>query len=149
MLNENFENICDWFVNNRLSFPLVMIKLNRFFQQVKLRAKNIQKLDVRYIEINIKQHAQENILDAHQTSHCKVIYGVKGYKQNKREIKFPPQEKYIFNTRTSKKVFAMRLFSHNLIKRAQHGTQILPKNKLWKIDAYSFALDQIKCIIHL
>ena len=42
--------------------------------------------------------------------------------------------------------FAMRLFSHILITRAQLGTRILSKNqkrknKLSKISAYCFALD--------
>ena len=48
MINEDFENICDWFVGKNKSI---------LFRK-KQRAKNIRKLNTRYKEINIKQQAK-------------------------------------------------------------------------------------------
>ena len=58
ILNEDFENICDWFVDNKLSIHFGDDKTKSVLFTTKWRAKNIRKLNIRYKEINIKQQAQ-------------------------------------------------------------------------------------------
>ena len=56
ILNEDFENIFDWFVDSKLSVHFWDHKTN-FFESMQ-SAKNCCKLNIRYKEINIKQRAQ-------------------------------------------------------------------------------------------
>ena len=58
ILNEDFENICDWFVDNKLSIHFGDDKTKSVLFTTKRKAKNIRNLNIRYKEINIKQHAQ-------------------------------------------------------------------------------------------
>ena len=62
ILNENFENICDWFVDNKLSTRSGDDKTKSILFVSKRRAKNIRILNIRYKEINIKQEAQVTYL---------------------------------------------------------------------------------------
>ena len=61
-LNEDFENICHWFVDNKLSIHFRDDKTKSILFISKQRAKNIHKLNIRYREINIKQQAQATYL---------------------------------------------------------------------------------------
>ena len=58
ILNEDFENIGDWFVDNKLSIHFGDDKTKSVLFTTKRKAKNIRKLNIRYKEINIKQQAQ-------------------------------------------------------------------------------------------
>ena len=58
ILNEYFENICYWFVENKLSIHFGDDKTKSILFVIKWRAKDIRKLNIRYKEINIKQQAQ-------------------------------------------------------------------------------------------
>ena len=58
ILNEDFENICDWFVDNKLSIHFNDDKTKSIILTSKQWAKNICKLNIRYKELNIKQQAQ-------------------------------------------------------------------------------------------
>ena len=62
ILNEDFENICHWFVDNKLSMHFEDDKTKSTFFVCKGRAQNISKLNIRYKEINIKQQAQVTYL---------------------------------------------------------------------------------------
>ena len=62
ILNEDFENICDWFVDNKLSIHFGDDKTKSVLFTTKRKAKNIRKLNIRYKEINIKQQAQVTYL---------------------------------------------------------------------------------------
>ena len=62
ILNEDFENICDWFVDEKLSIHFRDDKTKSILFISKQRAKNIRKLNTRYKEINIKQQAQVTYL---------------------------------------------------------------------------------------
>ena len=57
-INEDFENICDWFVDNKLSSHFGDDKTKSILSASKGWAKNIRKLNIRYKKINIKQQAQ-------------------------------------------------------------------------------------------
>ena len=58
ILNEDFENICDWFVDNKLSIHFNDDKTKSIILTSKQWAENICKLTIRYKELNIKQQAQ-------------------------------------------------------------------------------------------
>ena len=55
-LNEDFKNLCDWFVDNKLSIHFGEDKTKSFVS--KRRAKNIRQLNIKYKDINIKQHSE-------------------------------------------------------------------------------------------
>ena len=57
-LNENFENLCDWFVDNKLSIHFGEDMTKSVFFASKRRAKNIHQLNIKYKDINIKQHSE-------------------------------------------------------------------------------------------
>ena len=63
ILNEDFENICDWFFDNKLSTHFGDDKTKSILFASKQRAKNFRKLNIRYKEINIKQEAQVACLE--------------------------------------------------------------------------------------
>ena len=48
ILNEDFENVCDWFVDNKLSIHFGDGKTKSIIFGSKRRAKNICKLNIRY-----------------------------------------------------------------------------------------------------
>ena len=62
ILNKDFKNICDWFVDNKLSIHFGDDKTKSILFVSKRRAKNIRKLNIRYKEINVKQQAQATYL---------------------------------------------------------------------------------------
>ena len=61
-LNEDFENLCDWFVDNKLSIHFGEDKTKSIILASKRRAKNIHQLNIKYKDINIKQHSEVTYL---------------------------------------------------------------------------------------
>ena len=61
-LNENFENLCDWFVDNKLRIHFGEDKTKSILFTSKQRAKNILQLNSKYKDINIKQHSEVTYL---------------------------------------------------------------------------------------
>ena len=57
-LNEDFKNLCDWFVDNRLSIHFGDDKTKSILFASKRKAKNIRQLNIKYKDINIKQHSE-------------------------------------------------------------------------------------------
>ena len=57
-----FENICGWFVDNKLSIHFGKDKTKLILFASKRRSKNIHQLNIRYNYINIKQHSQVKYL---------------------------------------------------------------------------------------
>ena len=47
-LNEDFENLCDWFVDNKLSIHFGQDKTKSILFASKQRAKNIRQLNIKY-----------------------------------------------------------------------------------------------------
>ena len=60
-VNEDFGNLCD-FVDNKLSIHFSEDKTKSMFFASKRRAKNIRQLNIKYKEINIKQHSEVTYL---------------------------------------------------------------------------------------
>ena len=81
ILNEDFKNICDWFVDNKLSIHLAGHKTKSILFASKRRAKNIRKLNVKYKKINIKQQAQ--------VTYVECILGESMSGEPKQETKTP------------------------------------------------------------
>ena len=61
-LNKNFENICHWFVDNRLSIHFGEDKTKSILFASKRRSKNVRQLNNRFNHINITQHLQVTYL---------------------------------------------------------------------------------------
>ena len=61
-LNEGFENLCDWFVDNKLSIHFGEDKTKSILFANKRRAKNIRQLNIKHKDINIKQHSKVTCL---------------------------------------------------------------------------------------
>ena len=58
-LNEDFENLCDWFVDNKLSIHFGEDKTKSILFTSKRRAKKIRQLNIKCKYINIKQQHSE------------------------------------------------------------------------------------------
>ena len=57
-LNEHFENLCNWFVDNKLSIHFGEDKTKSILFASKRRAKKIRQLNIKCKDINIKQHSE-------------------------------------------------------------------------------------------
>ena len=61
-LNVDFSNICDWFVDNKLSIHFGEDKTKSILFASKFKKKNIKKLHIKYGDIQIKQHSKVKYL---------------------------------------------------------------------------------------
>ena len=61
-LTKDFSNICDWFVDNKLSIHFGGDKTKSILFTSKRNLKLVEELDIRYKEIKIKQHKHVNYL---------------------------------------------------------------------------------------
>ena len=61
-LNEDFANICDWFVDNKLSIHFGEDKIKSILFASKRKIKKLQKLEIIYNNIRIKQHSRVTYL---------------------------------------------------------------------------------------
>ena len=129
ILNEDFENICDWFVDNKLSIHFGDDKTKSILFASKRRAKNICKLNIRYKEINIKQKALVTylgcVLDESMSSEpmaLKVVNKING------KLKFLFR-KNKFVTLKLRRMLCNVLIQPHLTTRPQLGTHILPKKQ--------------------
>ena len=61
-LNEDFENLCDWFVDNKLSIQFDEDKTKSILFAGKRQAKYICQFNIKYKDINIKQHSEVTYL---------------------------------------------------------------------------------------
>ena len=61
-LNNDFENVCDWFVDNKLSIHFGEDKSRSFHFARKGKIKVARKLNVKYRNMKIKQHSQVTCL---------------------------------------------------------------------------------------
>ena len=57
-LNEDFENVWDWFVDNKLSIQFGEDKTTSILVASKHKIKSARKLNVKYKDIKIKEHSQ-------------------------------------------------------------------------------------------
>ena len=62
VLNNEFENICDWFVDSKLSIHSGEDKTKSILFASQRKIKTIKKLNIKYQDIEIKQHLQVTYL---------------------------------------------------------------------------------------
>ena len=62
ILNKNFNSLCDWFVENKLSIHFGEDKTKSIIFGTKRRLNDTHKLDIRRNEIKIKQHTEVKYL---------------------------------------------------------------------------------------
>ena len=62
VLNNDFKNICDWFVDNKLSIHFGEDKTKSIFFTNQHKIKTIKKLNTKYQDIETKQHLQVTYL---------------------------------------------------------------------------------------
>ena len=56
------ESICDWFVNNKLSIHFGDDKTKSILFATKFKIKKVRKLNIKYRDIQIKQHSKVKYL---------------------------------------------------------------------------------------
>ena len=61
-LNKEFESVCDWFVDNKLSIHFGEDKTKSILFASKCKIKSARELNVEYEDIKIKQHLQVTYL---------------------------------------------------------------------------------------
>ena len=61
-LTKNFSNICDWFVDNKLSIHFGEDKTKTILFSTKNRKRKIGTLDIQYGDVKIKQHSKVTYL---------------------------------------------------------------------------------------
>ena len=61
-LNTDFSNLCDWFVDNKLSIHFGQDKTKSILFSSKNKIKNLEPLNISYQNINIKQHSKVKYL---------------------------------------------------------------------------------------
>ena len=64
-LNKDFENVCDWFVDNKLSIHFGEDKTESILVASKRKIKSARKLNVKYQNKKIKQHSRVTYLGLH------------------------------------------------------------------------------------
>ena len=61
-LSKDFENVCDWFDDNKLSIHFEQDKTKSILFASKRKIKSARKLNVKYKNMTIKQHLQVTYL---------------------------------------------------------------------------------------
>ena len=61
-LNQDFANLCEWFINNKLRIHLSEEKTKCILLGLKLQLKNAGKLNIMYNGIKIKQYSKVTYL---------------------------------------------------------------------------------------
>ena len=61
-LNEDFANICDWFIDNKLSIHFGEDKTKSIPFASKLKIKKLNRIEIIYKNIQIKQHSRVTYL---------------------------------------------------------------------------------------
>ena len=69
-LNMNFNLLCDWFVDNKLSIHLGEDKTKSILFGTKRKLKRLRELDIRYGDVKIKQHPHVKYLGCILDSSC-------------------------------------------------------------------------------
>ena len=80
VLNNDFENNCDWCVDNKLSIHFSEDKIKSVLFASQRKIKTIKKLNIKYQDIEIKQHSQVTYLGCIVDETCLENLGSKSLK---------------------------------------------------------------------
>ena len=120
-LNKNFENVCDWFVDNKLSIHFGENKTKSILFASKRKIISARKLNAKYKNIKIKQHSHFTYLGCvlNETLSGEPM-ALKALNKINGKLKFL-YSKNKFLTPTLRRMLCMLLSSHILIFPALHG----------------------------
>ena len=92
--NKDFENICDWFVDNKLSMHFGEDKSKLILFVSKQRLKNVHQLNTKYNHTNIKQQVTHLgcVLDKRMS--CEPM-ALKVVNKTNGKLKFIYRKKYV------------------------------------------------------
>ena len=125
-LNKDFENICDWLVDNKLTIHFGEDKTNSILFATNQRSKNVCLLNIWYNHKNIKQDSQITylgcVLDERMSCEPMALKVI-------NKIDWKLIFLYWKNRYLTKEFRRMLLFSHVLIMRAQPGTLFSMKKR--------------------
>ena len=85
-LNENFNSICDWFVDNMLSIHFGEDKTKSILFGTKRKLKRVRELDIRHRDVKIKQHTHVTYLGCVVDSSLTRVNGTTCTNKNKCKI---------------------------------------------------------------
>ena len=126
-LNEDFTNICEWFVDNRLSIHFGEDKTKSILFASKRKIKRVPKLKIKYKNIQIKQHSKVTylgcILDETMSGESIALKVIN--KINSR-LKFLHRKNKLL-TPALRSYYVMLLFNLTLIMHCQPGILTSPK----------------------
>ena len=110
-LNKDFSNICDWFVDNKLSINFGEDKKKSILFSSKRNLKLVEELDIRYKDIKIKQYKHVDFLG------YMLDESVSGETMALRVIeKFNPRLKFLYRKNWFLDVPLCRLLCNALIQ---------------------------------
>ena len=69
-LNKDLSSLCEWFIDNKLSIHLGKQKIKSILFDTTKRLKDSRNLDIRYKDIEIKQHSRVCTWDTSSTAIC-------------------------------------------------------------------------------
>ena len=132
-LNKNFSNVCDWFVDNKLSIHFEEDKKKCILFGTKHRHNKVSSLDIKYGEIHIKQYHTVTylgcLLDENFSGEPKVINKISTrlrflYRGNR--VLSPPLRRLLCNSPIQSHFDYACLARHpNLNKRLKSKLQII------------------------
>ena len=98
-LNKDFESICDWFVDNKLSIHFGNDKTKSILFGTKFKVKKVRKLNIKYGDIQIKQHSKVKYLGCmlDETMSGETI-ALSVINKINNKLKFLYRKKQIFNS---------------------------------------------------
>ena len=120
VLNNDFENICDWFVDNKLSIHFGEDKTKSILFASQRKIKTIKKLNIKYQDIEIKQHSQVTYLG------CVMDETMSGEPMALKVInKIDGKLKFLYRKNSVSTPGLRRMLCNALIMHALRGTLIL------------------------
>ena len=78
-LTKNFSNICDWFVDNKLSIHFGEDKTKSILFSTKNRKRKIRTLDIQYGDAKIKKYSKVTYLSCVRQELVGESYGFESY----------------------------------------------------------------------
>ena len=129
-LNEDFKNICEWFVDNRLSIHFGEDKTKSILFASKRKIKRVPKLKIKYENMQMKQHSKVTylgcIIDGTMSGESIALKVI--YKINSRLIFLHIKNKFLTPALAGCYVmllFNLTLIMHpNLTQKMKNKTQI-------------------------
>ena len=154
-LNVDFSSICDWFVDNKLSIHFGEDKTKSILSASKFKNKNIKKLNIKYGDIQIKQHSKVKYLGclmdetmSGEAMALHVIHKINNklkFLYRKNDFLTPTLKRLLCNALTQPHFdYACSAWYPNLSKKLKHRIQTT-QNKCMR---FCLRLDKLKHISH-